>query len=339
MRKGCTLLFLVVLSLSVSAQELFPVADNASNVPKGALGVRAFDEGYKETDLFRNLLGLKVLYGITSRLSVYATATESDIHEKTLPFDFITHNHSGGTVTSSTNTPVEGVPYPYVFNSIDVYAKYRFLSSDGRNAHFRMAAYAEGSRVVVPSHEAEPDLLIHTSGWGAGLIATYLKHHFAASVTTGFIFPSEYQGNTYDIYGGVYPTTIQYGKAVNYSLSFGYLLFPRNYTDYKQTNWNIYCEFTGKAYGAAKAYQYDGPFAGAILYTLPITTPILKSGQYLDIDPGIQCIINSTYRVEASAAFRFINESYDHLYPFYQLAVQRYFYFRQHHTEKSDKLQ
>ena len=338
MPKAYSLLFFLFLSLAVSGQELFPVADNASNIPKGSIGVRAFDEGYKETDLFRNLAGVKLMYGITSKLSVYATATLSDLHEKILPFDFITHNHSGTLVTSSTNTPAQGAPYPYVFNSIDIYAKYRFYSSDGVNEHFRMAAYGEASRLVVPSHEAEPDLLMHTSGFGAGIIATYLKKHFAASITTGFIIPLKYVGNTNDVYGGVYPTTIEYGKAMNYSLSFGYLLFPKNYTDYKQTNWNIYCEFNGKAYNAARATQYDGPFAGALLYTLPITTPILKAGGYLDVVPGLQCIINSTYRIEVSAAFPFINKSYDHLYPFYQVGMQRYFYFKQR-THKSDKLQ
>ena len=338
MRKTCALLFLMALCASVSAQELFPVADNASNIPKSAMGVRVFDEGYKEAGLFRNLMGIKMMYGISSKLSVYATATVSDIHEKNLPFDFITHNH-GNTPNDSTRTPQQGVPYPYVFNSIDVYAKYRFLSSDGMNSHFRMAAYGEASQVAVPSHEAEPDLLMHTSGYGAGVIATYLKKHFAASLTTGFIIPSAYQGNTYDKYGGTYPTTITYGNAVNYSLSLGYLLFPKNYKDYRQTNWNIYCELIGKAYAAAKATQYDGPFAGAILYKLPVTTPILKAGQYLDIVPGLQCIINSAYRIDISAALPFINKSYDHLYPFYQAGVQRYFYFRHSSKEKSDKLQ
>ena len=227
MLKTCALLLFTVFCLSVTAQELFPVADNASNIPKGALGVRIFDEGYKETDLFRNLAGVKMMYGVTSKLSVYAAATVSDIHEKALPFDFITHNH-GNIPNDSTKTPQQGVPYPYVFNSIDIYAKYRFFSNDGMNSHFRMAAYAEASHVAVPSHESEPDLLMHTSGYGAGIIATYLKKHFAVSLTTGFIIPLDYKGNTTDIYGGIYPTTIQYGKAINYSLSFGYLLFPKN---------------------------------------------------------------------------------------------------------------
>ena len=327
MRKALIFIFFIFLTQAASAQELYLIAEPASNVPKGALGVRFFGEGYSESGLFRSLSGLKMMYGVTPKLSVYASATFSDYHEKTLPFDFITHNHSGVPQKDSTATPQQGVPYPYIFNSIDLYAKYRFVTVDGANTHFRVAAYAEGSYVAVPSHEAEPDLLVHTSGFGAGLIATYLKQHFAVSLTSGFIIPADYKGDTHDNYGGVYPTTIQYGKAVNYSLSFGYLLFPQQYKNYQQTNWNIYCEFTGKSYGAAKATEQYGTFSGALVYSLPITTPILKAGSYLEMAPGIQCIISSAYRIDFSVDFPIISRSYDHLYPLYLAGVQRYFYF------------
>jgi len=336
MRKTCLLLLLILCQLVSSGQELFPVAEPASTLPKGALGIRVFDEGYPELDLFRNVMALRAMYGITSKLTVYATADVSDYHEKTLPFDFITHNHSGGSLVPGTNTPQEGVPYPYVFNSVDLYAKYRFVTLDGQNTHFRMAAYLEGSDVFVPSHEAEPDLLIHTSGWGGGLISTWLKHNLAVSLTTGFIFPMEYQGDTYDRYGGVYPTTIQYGKGVNYDLSFGYKVYPGKYRSYSQTNWNVYCEFIGKSYGAAKVYQKDGPYSYSLNYTLPITTPILEAGNYVDINPGLQCIINSIYRIDASMGFPLINKSYDHLYPLYLVGVQRYFFFVKHSAPKID---
>ena len=334
MGKGFLSVVLVFFTLLANAQELYPISEPASTVPKGALGVRAFGEGYREVDLFRSILGIKLLYGLTPKLSVYATATYSDYHEKTLPFDFITHNHSGGKTVSGTNTPVQGVPYPMIFNSIDIYAKYRFVTSDGANTHFRMAAYAEGSYVAVPSHEAEPDLLIHTSGFGAGLISTYLIKHFAASLTAGFIIPMEYKGNTTDSFGGIYPTTIKYGNGFNYSLSVGYLLFPKRYSGYEQTNWNIYCEFLGKAYSAAKITQQAGQFAGAIVYDVPVTTPILQAGNFVDIAPGVQCIIKSTYRVDLSLELPFINRSYDHLYPLYLLGVQRYFFFKKHIPKK-----
>ena len=341
MKKALALLFFSVLSFSIRAQELFPLAEPASNVPKGAIGVRAFDEGYKEADLLRNVAALRIMYGVTSKLSVYATGTVSNYHEKTLPYDFITHNHTSTSVSGGSSTPQQGVPYPYVFNSIDVYAKYRIVTSDGQNTHFRLAVYGEGSYVAVPSHEAEPDLLVHTTGYGGGVIATYLTHHFAASLTTGFIIPSEYKGDASDKFGGVYPTTIQYGNAVNYDLSLGYLLFPHNYKSYKQTNWNVYCEFIGKEYGAAHVTQLDGPPSAVIPDPLVIkvanTTPILKAGNYLNIAPGLQCIINSTYRIDMSVELPVINRSYNYLYPLYLVGVQRYFFpFVKHTTEKID---
>jgi len=331
-------LLIALTAQNTGAQELFPIAEPASTVPKGAMGVRAFDEGYKEADLFRNVVALKLLYGLTSKLSVYATGTVSDYHQKTLPFDFITHNHSGGTLIAGAATPAQGVPYPYIFNSIDVYAKYRFFTSDGQNTHFRMAAYAEGSYVGVPSHEAEPDLLVHTSGFGAGLIATLLQHHFAVSLTSGFIVPSEYKGDATDKYGGIYPTTIQYGNAMNYDLSFGYLLFPRNYKSYDQTNWNVYVEFIGKTYGGASVSQRDGPDPNALPIPISENTPILKAGNYVDINPGLQCIIRSTYRIDVSVGFPLINQSYNHFYPLYLLGIQRYFYFNKSVSKKIDKL-
>ena len=331
---------LFFLMQSAFGQELFPTTEPASNVPKGAAGIRLFGEGYPEGGLV-SIIGLRLMSGPTPRLSVYATVTVSDYHEKTLPFDFITHDHSGTKVSGGANTPQTGVLYPYVFNSADFYAKYRFISVDGENTHFRMAIYGEGSYVAVPSHEAEPDLLIHTSGYGAGLIGTYLFHHFAVSLTTGFIIPSDYRGDALDKYGGIYPTTIVYGRAVNYDLSFGYLLFPKNYKDYQQANWNVYCEFIGKSYGAANVTQLDGPPSSILpnpeVIKVSNTTPILRAGNYVDVNPGLQCIMNSTYRIEVSVELPLINRSYDHLYPLLQLGMQRYFFpARKKNTKKSD---
>lgn len=338
MKERAAFFLLMLLAGTVHAQELFPLAEPASSVPKGALGIRAFAEGYREDGLLRNITGLKLLYGITPRLSVYLSGTMSDYHERTLPFDLIAHSHTGSRSVGSTATPATGVAYPEIFNSADVYAKYRLLSRDGQNRHFRMAAYAEGSYVAVPSHEAEPELLVHTSGFGAGLISTYLRGHFAASLAGGFILPAAYRGNATDRFGGIYPTTVQYGNAVNYSLSFGYLLFPQQYRSYDQTNWNLYLELTGKTYGAAAISQKDGPAPDALPIPVSVTTPALSSGSYLDIDPGIQCIIRSVYRIDASAGFALLSTSYVHLYPVYHLGVQRYLYFNRRPAAKSDKL-
>jgi len=304
--------------MPAGAQELFPVAQPASNVPKGVLGVRFFTETYNEASIVRNLFALKVLYGLTSKLTVEATPNISNHHSKQLPPDFPVHN-----------TPQVGVYHPYLFNGVDFYAKYRFLSFDGQNSHFRAALYGEYSILKVAHDEAEPTLLDDNSGVGTGIITTYLKGHFAVSFTGGVIYPFKYKGLVPDEIPGLpgVPATVTYGMGYNYSLSFGYLLFPHSYTSYKQTNWNIYMEFVGKDYDAVKMQ------VGNVYYNLPqysISTKgnkALQEHQYIEIYPGVQAIVKSDIRIDLSVGFPLINKSYVHYYPVYTLGIQRYFYF------------
>jgi len=130
----------------------------ASNTPpKGVLGVRFFDETFNEINRLRNLLALKVMYGLTDKLTVMATPNFSNHHNVDLPPEFPVHN-----------TPQIGVSHPYLFNGVDFYAKYRFLNIDGKNTHFRAALYAEYSLLSTAHDEAEPTLIDDTKGFGAG---------------------------------------------------------------------------------------------------------------------------------------------------------------------------
>jgi len=312
------ILFTALFSLLSSAsrsQELFPVAEPASNIPKGALGIRLYGETYNEVDRIRNLFAARVMYGILPRLTVYATPTVSNHHNKDLPPEFPVHN-----------TPQIGVTHPYLFNGVDCYAKYRFLSRDG---HLRAALYAEYSLLKVAHDEAEPSLFDDNSGIGGGLIATYLKKHFAVSLTGGYIKPFKYKGIVPDELPGLpgVPATVTYADGYNYSLSFGYLLSPHTYTDYKQTNWNLYLEFIGKTYGPV------GMQVGNISYNAPqysISTSgnvALQGRQYLEVYPGVQAIVRSDVRIDLSVGFPVVNRSYVHYYPVYTVGVQRYFYF------------
>ena len=70
MKKACSLLFFVFLSLSIKAQELYNLTLPASAIPKGAMGVRLFDESYSEQGLIRKITVLKVMYGVTPTLTV-----------------------------------------------------------------------------------------------------------------------------------------------------------------------------------------------------------------------------------------------------------------------------
>jgi len=331
MKKLFSAVFLFLLVQAVKGQELYNMTLPASTIPKGTLGVRLFNESYDEDGLIRKITVLKLMYGVTPKLTLTLSGVGSDYHSLYLPVDFILHNHSGKGPEVSANVPA-AVPYPYIFAGSDLYAQYRIYSSDGQNSHFRMAAYGEASYLRIASHLAEPELLTHNSGVGAGLISTYLKSHFAATLTIGGILPFEYSGNSYDQYGGIYPVTFKYGNAATCDLALGYLLFPRHYKNYKQSNINLYLEFLGKTYGAAEVTQQDG----VITDKVPNTISILKSGSYMEIYPGVQWIIQSSLRVDVSVGMPLVNYSYLHNYPVYYLGLQRYFSFKKHSVDKSE---
>jgi hypothetical protein len=305
-------------SFSLNAQELFPHNEPASTVPKNALGIRLFGDTYDETGTRRNMAAIRLLYGITPKLTFRLTGTVTNHHSEFLPPDLITHTHTGNQVIYNTQTFQKGLQYDYRFNGINVYAKYRFLTNDGQNQHFRMSVYGEWSNVTSAHDETEPNLMDDTRGFGGGLITTFLKKHFAASLTAGIILPGDYSEVTPDFFGGELHTNIKYGKAVQYNLSFGYLIFPNKYTSYSETNINVYLEFMGKNYETAKVNQNGTDIQPA--------TELLLSGNYVDIHPGLQFIIKSNLRIEASAGFPFINKSYARFYPIYMLAIQRYFF-------------
>jgi hypothetical protein len=314
------LAFILFFSISVNAQELFPLNEAASTVPKGVIGVRIFGESFKEINTQRNMGAIRLMYGLTPKLSIYLSTATSNHHGNHLPSNLITHTHIGNQTYYFAQSTTKGVVYPYRFNGFYFFAKYRFLTIDGEKKHLRIAAYGEYSNVKQAHDEAEPNLLDDTKGYGGGLIITMLKNRFAASLTTGVIIPGSYE-ETVPVGNGsiLYNTTkINYGRAVKYNLSFGYLLYPKNYENYSQNNWNIYLEFIGKSYEAATVFQNG--------QQLDVESLGLKAGNYMEVHPGIQKIINSNLRIDASVGFNMINKSYTRFYPMYMLGIQRYFF-------------
>lgn len=313
-------LLLVILLSSVSrtyAQELYPLSEPASTMPYRTLGIRLFSETYREVNQWRNMSALRFQYGLTPRLTGYLTFIGSNHHGDKMPEDFPFHN-----------TPERGKYYPYKFNGAHAYAKYRFLSRDGHRRHFRMAVYGEGAWVSTTHHETESSLVMgDNSGWGAGLITTYLHHKFAVSLTTGVIVPFKTESVSPDpiIQFPDVPVRMYYGKNLTYSLSFGYLLLPRKYTSYEQGNLNLYLEFTGKAYQTAKVDLYIDLPNEYYIENLGYP-PALQSDYYIDISPGLQYIHRSNLRIEFSTTFRMLGYSYVRLYPVFTLGIQRYFY-------------
>jgi hypothetical protein len=314
-----TLGFLFLISLQAVSQELYPLNEPASTVPKGVLGVRVFTENFKEISRTRSMHALRFMYGVTPRLTILTNATISNHHSRKLPSDLITHTHVGNQTNYYTHNIKRGVEYPYLFNGVHVLAKYRFLSIDKKNEHFRMAALAEWSSVNVAHDEAEPNLMDDTGGYGGGFIATWLKKRFAASFTYGFIKPKSYYEKQTDFTGGPdLPTRIYYGDASKFNLSLGYLLYPKHYTGYDNPNWNIYLEFLGKRYGAATVIQN-----GAAISSRAIA---LADGYYWEVHPGIQRIVNSNFRMDLTVGLSLLSRSYVRFTPVWMFAVQRYFY-------------
>lgn len=312
-------MLLLLFPLISSAQELFPLAQPASSIPKHTLGIRAFSETYKEVNQWRFQNGLRLMYGATPKLSIHLTALASNHHGDKMPFEFPYHN-----------TPERGKVYAYKFNGFHTYAQYRFLSNDQQNTHFRMAAYGEATKVKTTHHETEPNIEMgDNSGFGFGLIATYLKNKLAVSLTSGVILPSSYLGVSPDPVGPSLPDIpirTYYGKAIDYTLSLGYLLLPKKYTSYNQGNLNLYLSLNGKYYGAAKVDIFVGQPNEYYLENDQYPEA-LKRSYFVDISPGIQYIVKSNLRIDFSTSFRGLGFSYARLYPVYTLAIQRYFYF------------
>lgn len=308
-----------ILTGNINAQELYPLSEPASSVPKGVFGLRALSQQYRDADRLRTMQYLRFMHGVTPRLSVYITAAFSNHHDRKLPTDLINHTHNGNQTNYFTQNIKRGVKYPYLFNGLNLYAKYRFISRDAQNRHFRMAVYGQWSGVATPHDEAEPDLTDDTGGYGHGLITTWLIKRFAASVTIGRIRPNSYFEMQPDLTGGPdLPTKITYGTATAYSISFGYLLHPKIYTNYDEPNWNVYLEFIGKNYDAARVEQNN-----AIVFN---TNPALAAGSFVEIHPGIQKIIRSNTRLEFTAGFNFIGRSFAQSNPQWSIAIQRYFF-------------
>ena len=229
--------FLLCISLTTSAQELFVMTEPASNVPAGSVGVRvgqSFLKNQFESGWMYNL-SPEITWGINKNLMVRSSAFFSNENNE------------------------------LALNGGGVYAKYRFLSVDDMQSHFRMAAFGQYSYSNAAIYQEAIDLTAGNSGFEAGLVATQLIHKVAISSSLSFV--RALNNNDYQ-----FPEDLG-NSAVNYTLSVGKLMHPKKYTSFKQTNINAMLEFVGQT--------------------------ITENGNsYLDIVPSIQFIINSQARVD-----------------------------------------
>ncbi len=224
-------------TLTAFAQELYVNTEPASNMARNSLGIRLENQGYFNPD-FRNRSTLELMYGASKNWMVHASGYASNFYQQ--------------------KQHLEG---------FSAYAKYRFLSIDSVQKHFRGAVFIKASTINNPIVNQEIALEGDNSGLQGGLVFTQLLHKLALSGSVSYLRGLDNQHNHIPV-GFAH-------DAVAYSLSSGYLLFPKNYTNYNQTNVNLYFELLGK------------------------TNP--GYGQsYLDAAPAVQFIFNSVFRVDLS---------------------------------------
>jgi hypothetical protein len=300
--------------MQVHAQELFPSNEPASTMPKGVIGLRFLYETYKElpSQRIRYWDALRLMYGITSNMTVMLTGSASNHHPKAFPSNlqnyFINHHQRFFPAN------------PFLFEGLNLYVKYRIVNVDERQKHIRVAAIGEVCKSFVPHDEAEPNLMGDNSGAGGGLIGTILYKRFVVSFTGEAVRPFPYNDKKQNI-------TFKAGNAWIYNLSFGYRIFPREYKTYKDLNVNLYVEFINKHYEKAVMTQDGKPFDFDIFqYFDLVIYNSLQENKYSEVRSSVQLIFNSNNRIDIGIAQPFIGKSYLHFYPMFFFSLQKYFY-------------
>lgn len=231
--KQLCVLYLLLYSMNTKAQELFVVTEPASNVPSGSFGLNLGQTWMKrqlESGYDYHILP-EITWGISKKWMVRSTIFISNRTEDL--------KSEGGSL----------------------YAKYRFYSDDDVHNHFRMATFARYSINSSDIHQEAIETMGHNSGYETGIILTKLIKKTALSFSLSYEKALDNNPNY------MFPSD-QSDSAVNYTFSFGKLMYPKKYTHFKQTNINVMAEFLGQRLND-------------------------KSKSYLDIVPSIQFIINS----------------------------------------------
>ncbi len=231
---------------SVHAQELFAFTEPASNMPAKSGAIRITNTFMDELSSEKTNTHIipELMYGFNKNFMIHASA-------------FISNRNNG-----------------FITEGGALYARYRFLSNDDLHRHFRMALYGKYAFNNSDIHQDEIEISGHNSGFESGIIATQLLHKTALSATVSFEKAIDNNSNKFP--------DAQAASAINYSLSCGKLMLPKDYSSFKQTNMNAMIELLGQ--------------------TLP------QNGKsYFDIAPAIQFIFNSQARIDAGYRFQLLS--------------------------------
>ena len=226
MKKLFILLILFCAFIHGNAQELYVFTEPASNMPAHSISAKFTDHFVTNDKIygrFSQRFMPQLMFGFSKKFMFHIGATISNMHTGAFRYE-----------------------------SFNLYAKYRFLSKDEIHKHFRMAVFAAASDTRAPFHYDEITLMGDKSGVEFGLIATQLWNKLAVSGTIAHTQVLDKSRKSDVIY---VPARIY--QSMNYSLSAGYLLFPKEYTDYKQLNINIYTELLAEQTLDIKKHSID----------------------------------------------------------------------------------
>lgn len=229
----------LILSVQGYAQELYSATEPASNRAARSIGIRIDNSMMDEinTSKINYHLIPEIMVGVSKKLMI------------------------NGNMFFSNRTDV------FRAEGGSIYAKYRFLTNDKMQKHFRMAAFGRISYNNSDIHQEEINMNGHNTGFEAGVVATQLLKKVALSSSFSFIKAENNGNNNKFIYGS------KESKAVNYTFSVGKLMLPKEYKSYQQTNLNLMLEFLSQVNTGSGKY-------------------------YMDIAPTVQMIFNSQSRVD-----------------------------------------
>jgi hypothetical protein len=254
----------IFVSDEVKAQELFPFTEPASNMPSNTIIPKIAAYLSPENSRVKQRYVPEIMFGISKKFMVHAGTSFSNMHTKNSKWD-------GGYV----------------------YGKYRFLSKDAVHEHFRMATFITMAYSKSPLHYDDINFMGDNSGGQIGIIVTQLKNKFAISGSVSYL------------------KTVNNGKeslltdskksALNYSLSTGYLVVPKEYVSFDQLNINVYTEFLAQQNVHTNKY-------------------------YIDAAPAIQAIIKSNSKLNFGYRFQVKGNQFRNMKNSFLLSFEYTFY-------------
>ncbi len=233
---------------TASGQELYVFTEPASTMAAKNLAIRLNNYLMKDihTDKINYHLIPEVRFGISKKLMI----------------------HAAGFLSNRENQ--------FIAEGGSLYLQHRFLSIDEVHKHFRLAVFARFSSNNTSIHQYAIDLNGHNSGYEGGIIATQLINKVAFTGSLSSLHATD-NGKEKFLFGN------KSRNAMNYSLSVGKLMLPKEYTSYKQVNVNLMVELLGQ-------------------------TNLSEGYHFLDIAPSVQLIFNSRFRFDAAYRYPLITK-------------------------------